>query len=194
MAKSWEVRFPIGIPFLLAIFPLSLFFSRKFRFFFVTVYKLFQEPRHLLVFYSLLKKKNENIVIYTIEEFLHITFEGIAWSRVIFTCFCEHIRDSFYSFVTSFSYTTGKRIRDECFFKYGVKNLKNCMMYNSISNNCFMYMSSFWIADEKTLIRCMPVRLIRKFSLKFEYLYFQISFKKSNIWSRPFTVLEFVPS
>lgn len=133
-------------------------------------------------------------MIYGIKKFAHITLESITMVCVITRNFAEHIFNSKYSIVRSFANSAGKRVANKSRLKNRVQNLKDSMMKNAITNNSFVYMSKFWIGNEKPFVWSMLVFFTSQISCKIKDILLQIEFKFLHIIFSIFTFFKFLPS
>jgi len=81
------------------------------------------------------------------KEFLDITFKGKARFKSVSTDLSRQFIKSIYAFMRPFIETTGKRVRNKCWFKNWIKYSKYGMVKNAVSNNGFMNMPLFRITD-----------------------------------------------
>ena len=136
LAKNCEVKLPSGIP-------LPFFFC------FMVTKDDFNQPQNLLILYSFLNDRKQNIMADIIKILFNICFEHKSSSGIIVRNFALKIFKSFYSFECSFSYSVGIRIVNEILFKDWSNNVTKSMMDYSVPKMRFANLSSFWITKNK---------------------------------------------
>src|SRR3990167_2065646 len=137
LAKSWEVRLPIGMQARSASsLSLSLSLSLSYpRTIFVARNNFFKKVYCILIFNSLYKNGEQGGVINGAKELSHITFKYATWLGIISRNFANHFFSNKNSLMGSFTNSARKGSRNECWLKGAIKDAKDCMMQNSVSNS-----------------------------------------------------------
>ncbi|MEI6528645.1 MAG: hypothetical protein WCO10_03180 [bacterium] len=190
MAKSWEVRFPIGIPVWAGASSLSL----GLRFFRVTVDKFGNEGKSSLLPYLSSQNFQKNVVINGIKEFFHITFKRIAWHGVILTDPPEYFLYGFYSLMRTFVDSARKRTAYKTIFKQGIESVENSMVEDSISDCGFVDMPDFRVGDIKSFVRTVMIGSILEIMVKLDYVLFKFKLKFGHIRLARLAFFKFAPS
>lgn len=160
---------------------------------FVTLDKFSQKLDGSFVSDSFGQYGDKGFVVDIIEEFSYVTLQHITGHFVILTFFPKHCADRSYSFVVSFSNSTGKRMWNKGRLKQGIQNAKYSMVEYSVAYRRFMYMSPLRIGDKESCIWPVPVRSVSQLAVKLEKIRLQVWLEFFHIRASPFTFLEFVP-
>jgi len=116
-------------------------------------------------------------VINIVKKFLDVTFEHMAWLRVVLRCLAEHFLNRSNSSMCTFADSTRKRSGNECRLKQWHEYTSDRVVQYSISNNCFVNMSLFRVSNIETTVRPMFVRFVFEFPMQCKNALLQIPLK-----------------
>lgn len=160
----------------------------------ITFYQSVKKFHCFRVFNFLRENFYKDGVIYAVEEFLDITFQCVAGLRIILTFLVKHLSDRIHSFMSAFADTARKGSGDKGWFKNGIKNLKESMVQNSVSDCGLMNMPKLGVGNKKASISSMLVFFTLKFSTQLKNILFQVFLKDLHVIFGSFIFAEFFPS
>ena len=172
LAKSWLVRLPIGIPFLVALLlSLSLSLSARAR---IATNKLIKKTDGLFVLDPLFEDISQYILIHTVKEFSYVAFQNKTRPSIICGYFSDSISHIQHASMRSFTYSAGKGCRNKCGLEDRIQNSKYRMVKDPVSDSCLINVAKLRVADPKGRIRSMFVGMgteivvkVKKIFLKF---------------------------
>ena len=120
-------------------------------------------------------------MINAVKKLLDVAFQNEAGLSAIAAHSPRHLSERSHALMVAEADPTGKRGRNESFFKNRIQYGENRMVQYAVPNGCLMNVPLLRVADIKTFIRAMPVFLAFQIPMKLKNILFEISFKFHDI-------------
>lgn len=193
MAKSWEVRLPIGIPILGQGFLLSLSLSLL-QIKRIAVNYLAQKPQNSPIFDSSVNNFKKNSVINAVKKLFNVTFKNTTRTSVVSGRFTDHFLNLKNAFMGSLASAAGKRGRDERRLEDRIKYLEDGVVQNAIAHRGLMNPAELRVMNPKALIATVAIHVVLQVAVQFKDILLKAAFEFQHICFLAFVSLEFVPS
>lgn len=185
LAKSCDVRLPMGIPFGVPS-PRTVLAP-------ITPDNLPQKRHRVCVANSSAQHIEQDFLIHRVEKFPHIALQGEAGARIVSAFRSQHFSDFFHTPVGPLADAAGKGCGNKCRLEYWIKHSENRVVQNPIPHRRLMYPAQLRIMNAKTNVLTVLVGLVSQGALQCKDILLKFHLESQHIFFVALVFLESIP-